>query len=326
MINYKTPQKYLLLAIPIAILLGIVIGLLFNTTFLKPTVTIAAIIMIYAMMIGINFKELTQIKNSKVIYLATLYNFTIVPIIAYAIGKIILIEHDMMFAGLLLIASFPTSGMTISWTAMQKGNVSSAIKLTISSLLIGTIFAPFYLSKIIGESIDINIISIISKIALVVLVPILLGHVTYKILLRRYTIAQFKEQIKPNLSSLSVWSMLYLVFVSISMKANALITDPIHLIYSFITIIVFYVLIYTITVTIAKFVFKRENAIVFINSIVLRNLSIALGIAFTTFGPQAALIITIGYMVQQQSFALYVKILETLKERERNIQNASRKN
>jgi len=308
MINYKTPQKHLILAIPIAILFGIIIGLLFDTTFLKPTITIVAIIMIYASTIGINFKELTQFKNSKVVILATLFNFTIVPLIAYAIGKVMLTGHDMMFAGLILIASFPTSGMTIAWTAMQKGDVTSAIKLTVTGLVIGSLLAPFYLSYIIGGSIEINIISIFSKIAIVVLVPITLGHITYKLLLKRYTITQFKEQIKPNLSPISVWAMLYLVLVSISMKANSLLTDPRHIIYSFIIIVAFYVINYIITFTIAKFMFDRKEAIAFINSIVLRNLSIALGISITTFGPKSALIITIGYMIQQQSFAFYVKL------------------
>src|SRR5699024_12706622 len=49
------------------------------------------------------------------------------------------------FAGLALSALLPTSGMTISWTVLQKGNVGAAVKLTVFGLILGSLLTPWYL-------------------------------------------------------------------------------------------------------------------------------------------------------------------------------------
>lgn len=64
--------------------------------------------------------------------------------------------------------------------------------------------------------------------------------------------------------------------------------------------IIFYLCNYFLAVFIARKLFNREDGYVLVYSSVLRNLSISLGLAATAFGPNAAFMVTIAFLLQQQ--------------------------
>lgn len=305
---YVFPQKFLLISVPLTLILGFSIGAFFDTSFLQPTILIGTIIMIYATMVGFKLKELTSLKGSKALGYSIIINFAIIPLIAFILGKLLLSEHPLMFAGLALSALLPTSGMTISWTALQKGNVPSAVKLTVFGLTLGSILTPWYLLLMVGKYVDVNIWETFTTIVLVVFLPMLLGHITFKLILRKYTPEQFKKNIKPNFGPLSIWGMLYVVFVSISMKAKMILSNLELIVIALVVLVAFYLINYLISTFAAKLFLNREDGIALVNGTVLRNLSIAIGLAATSFGAEAALIVTLAFVVQQQSIAYYAKL------------------
>lgn len=63
----------------------------------------------------------------KVQTVAQLLNFGITPFIAFIISKIFFPENQYLALGLLLTGLLPTSGMTIYWTGMAKGNMIVAM-------------------------------------------------------------------------------------------------------------------------------------------------------------------------------------------------------
>ncbi|WP_214481744.1 bile acid:sodium symporter [Bacillus sp. SM2101] len=304
---YTFPQRFLHLSIPLTLVLGFIIGISTDTSFLKPTILYATIMMIYTSLVGLKLKELSSFKGSKILLYSMMINFLFIPAIALLIGKTLLNEYPNMFAGLVLLALLPTSGMTISWTSMQKGNVHAAIKLTVFSLILGSLLTPIYLLIMVGEFININMFEIFSTILLVVFLPMLLGHITFKVILKKYTLDQFQQKIKPNITPLSIWSMLYVVFVSISMKAEMIVSKPQLIIFALIVLVLFYLVNYIISTVIAKRLLNRSDGIALVNGVALRNLSIAIGLAATSFGADAALIVTLAFIVQQQGHVYYIK-------------------
>ena len=65
----------------------------------------------------------------------------------------------------------------------------------------------------------------------------------------------------------------------------------------------------------ARALLPRADAIALVYGTVMRNLSIALALAMNAFGAaasDAALIITLAYIIQVQSAAWYVKLTDTL--------------
>ncbi|MCQ5364921.1 bile acid:sodium symporter [Anoxybacillus salavatliensis] len=305
---YFFPQKHLLISVPATLLFGFIVGTFVDTSFLKSTILFATIIMIYATMVGFKWKELTHLKEKKILFASIVINFIIIPFIAFLIGKTMLQHHPIMFAGLALSALLPTSGMTISWTAIQKGNMAAAVKLTVFGLVLGSLLTPWYLLVMVGKYVDINVMETFRTILLVVFVPMILGHITFKWLMRKYTPEQFQKQIKPNFAPLSIWAMLYVVFVSISMRAKMIVSNLQLIVIALAVLLLFYFVNYVISTLVAKQFFNREDGIALVNGTVLRNLSIAIGLAATSFGAEAALIVTLAFIVQQQSIAYYGKI------------------
>lgn len=305
---YRAPAKYLMLSVPVTLLIGFLTGLLVDTTAMKSTLLYGTIVMIYATMVGFNFKQLASTQGSKVMLFSVIINFLIIPVIAFILGTLFLTgraDNGAMFAGLAISALLPTSGMTISWTVLQKGNVDAAIKLTIFGLILGSTLAPWYLLVMVGQYVPIDIWKTMQTILLVVFVPMLLGHLTFKMILKKHSIEQFKKEIKPKFGPLSIWAMLYVIFVSISSGATMIVNNLELILIALVVLLIFYGLNFLISTYTALRFFNREDGIALVNGTVLRNLSIAIGLAATSFGPEAALIVTLAFIVQQQGIANY---------------------
>lgn len=305
---YRAPAKYLMYSVPLTLLIGFIVGLNFDTTPMKSTLLIGTIIMIYATMVGFNFKQLASTAGSKVLIFSVIINFVIIP---FGLGTLLLTgraDNGAMFAGLAISALLPTSGMTISWTVLQKGNIDAAVKLTIFGLILGSLLAPWYLLVMVGQYVPIDIRGTMKTILLVVFVPMILGHFTFKLLLRKMTPQHFKKNVKPKFGPLSIWAMLYVVFISISTGAKMIVNNLELIAIAVVVLLLFYAINFAISTFAALKFFNREDGIALVNGTVLRNLSIAIGLAATSFGPEAALIVTLAFIIQQQGIANYAQI------------------
>src|SRR5699024_6099081 len=145
-----------------------------------------------------------------------------ISLLAYVLGLLFLREEPILFAGLALVALLPTSGMTISWTSISKGNVPASVKLTVLGLLLGAILAPFYLYGMVGQFVNIKLLTVMRTILVVVFIPLLLGLLTTRLLRRRFPIETINGKIKPKVQPISIWAMLYIIFASVSMRADVI--------------------------------------------------------------------------------------------------------
>ncbi len=304
------PQKKMVMVIPLVLMLGFIIGSMVDTSGLKKTILVGTIMMIYPSMIGLNLKELTSLKEKKLLITAMLVNFMVIPLFAYGIGLIILRDEPLLFTGLALASILPTSGMTISWTMINRGNVSAAVKITVFGLILGSVAAPWYLLIMVGEFVDIDVFATFKTIALVVFVPMMLGFLTHRMLLKKYSSSHFKEKIKPYFPAVSIWAMMYVVFVSISLKAEMLLNNLDLIMKSIIALLLFYFVSFVASTVISRKFFDMKNGVALVYGTVMRNLSIAIGIAATSFGSEAALFITIAFIIQQQGAVIYSRYLE----------------
>lgn len=305
---FFAPSKNLILSIPIILILGFFAGLTLNTTFLKDYILLFTFLMIYPTMIGFKLKEAVDFSHIRVVIGSAVLNFIVIPLIAFIFGKIFLADNPQTFAGIIMISLFPTSGMTISWTMLNKGNVPAAIKITAISLILGSFLAPLYLYFALGTMIEVKIISTFITIAQIVVMPMILGNITYKIILKYYSVDHFNKKIKPFFPAVSVWAMLFIIFTSISMKAKVILNKPEQLISTILLLILFYIINFGLSTLVVKKFYNQSDGYALVYGTVMRNLSIALGLAIASFGPDTALIITLAFILQVQSAAWYGKL------------------
>ena len=304
---YRLPQRRVTLAVPAVLVAAFLLGLVVDTEPLTGTIMIAVIVMIFATMVGLRLGELTRLKvDAKLLAAATAINFVWIPLVATAIGFTVLAEHPQLFAGLALAALLPTSGMTIAWTGIQRGDVPAAVRLTVSGLLLGAVLTPWYLLAMIGEFVPIDVATTFQTILTVVVVPLVLGQLATRLLVARYGQQRFQQRIKPNLSPLSVWGMLWVVFVSASSRAETIVANLEVLAVAVAAIVLFYLVALASSTLVATTAFDRDKGIALVNGTALRNLSIAIGIAATQFEAEATVLVTLAFIVQQQGIAYYV--------------------
>ncbi len=136
--------RNLTLAIPTAMLIGLLYGLTFPVGWLKSLIVPLTLLMVYPMMVNLNLRQMREGDDTKAQLLAQTINFAIIPFVAFVLGRFWFPDQPFFALGLLLAALLPTSGMTIAWTGFASGNVTAAIKMTVVGLILGSLATPFY--------------------------------------------------------------------------------------------------------------------------------------------------------------------------------------
>jgi ACR3 family arsenite efflux pump ArsB len=202
--------------------------------------------------------------------------------------------------------------MTISWTGFAKGNLNAAIQMTVVGLILGSLATPFYAKWLMGTVIEIPLAEVFRQIVFIVFLPMLLGIVTRVLVIQVWGQDRYQKNLKKKFPVFSTLGVLGIVFVALALKATAIVANPATLLGYFVPLAIIYVVNFTLSTVVGKSLFARGDAIALVYGTVMRNLSIALAIAITVFGPQEgseiALIIAMGYIIQVQAAACYVRL------------------
>ena len=314
---WKTLQKInknLVTAIPAMMVLGFGYGLSTDPAVLKKLIVPLTFLMVYPMMVTLKVKTVFQGGDSKAQWLSLLINFGVIPFVAFGVGLLFFKDQPFMALGLLLAGLVPTSGMTISWTGFARGNMATAIKMTVIGLTIGSLATPFYVRYLMGAQIEVSILAVMKQIALIVFLPMILGFVTQQALIKKYGQPDFQKRIGPRFPALSTIGVLGIVFVAMALKAKVIAGAPQVLLTILAPLTVIYALNYLLSTLVGRRFLPRGDAIALVYGTVMRNLSIALAIAMNAFGEKgssAALVVALAYIIQVQSAAWYVRLTDT---------------
>jgi ACR3 family arsenite efflux pump ArsB len=307
----RLPKKLLIL-IPASMIAGLVVGAFVDLSPLKSLILPLTMLMVYPMLVNFRPAEALHLKDAKAVGIAMAVNFALLPLVAWGLAQLFFGGRPEAFVGMVMIGLFPTSGMTISWTGFAKGNVAAALKMTVIGLLVASVLAPVYLLVLAGTVVDVDVVSVGATVLLVVFVPMVAGVATRKLLVARMGEKAYKQRAAKVFPGLSVIGVVAIVFLAIGLKAQMILSDPGQLVGMFLPILGFYAVAFAFTTLIGRVSLKRGDAIAMVYGTVMRNLSIALGIAIASFGPEAALVLALAYMVQVQSAAWYVKLADRL--------------
>ncbi len=308
-------SKKLILAIPGAMVLGFAYGLLAPAGWLKSLIVPLTFLMVYPMMVSLKLAKVLEGGDGKALGLAQLINFALIPFVAYALGRFFFPAQPAYAIGLLLAALLPTSGMTISWTGFAGGNLGAAVKMTVLGLILGSLATPFYVQALMGASVDVDLLAVFTQIAVIVFLPMLAGHFTQRHLVGKYGQKAFQSDWAPRFPPFSTLGVLGIVFVAMALKAPQLVAQPQQLLQLLLPLLILYGVNYLLSTVVARALLPRGDAIALVYGTVMRNLSIALALAMNAFGAassDAALVITLAYIIQVQSAAWYVKLTDRL--------------
>ncbi|NJO56801.1 MAG: arsenic resistance protein [Rhodospirillales bacterium] len=308
-------SKNFILAIPVMLILGFLYGLVAPTAWLKNLIVPLTFLMVYPMMVSLKLSKVLEGGDTMAQVLSQLINFGVIPFIAFGLGRYFFQEQPFYAMGLLLAALLPTSGMTISWTGFAGGNLGAAVKMTVLGLILGSLATPFYVQWLMGAVVPVDLFAVFRQILFIVFLPMVAGHLTQSRLIKKYGQKAFQSEWAPRFPPFSSLGVLGIVFVAIALKANDLASRPLELMHLIVPLLALYGINYTLSTVVAKLMLPRSDAIALVYGTVMRNLSIALALAMNAFGAgnsDAALVITLAYIIQVQSAAWYVKMTDSV--------------
>lgn len=300
-------SKHLVWLIPLAMALGLTAGAAFDLSWMKVLVLPLTMLMVYPMLVNFRPADALDMSDSRAVGLAMVLDFVVLPAVAWGLAVAFFRDQPAMFAGMVLAGLFPTSGMTISWTGFAKGNVAAAVKMTVVGLIAASLLAPVYLRVLAGAVIAVDMWGVMQTVFLVVAVPMAAGMLTRRLLVKRVGAAHYTKRIAPLFPGLSTLGVLAIVFVAVGLKSRMILLNPGLLLTIAVPLILFYAINFAVSTFAGKALLPRGDAIAVVYGTVMRNLSIALGIAVAQFGPEAALVLAAAYIIQVQAAAWYVK-------------------
>jgi len=293
-----------------AVVAGLVIGIWTPGPgqWLKKYSTLLMFLMIYFMSFTIVAKEFAIVaKKPGGVITGFLLNFVVMPFVCLALAKVF-IHNNMLATGVILIGVVPCAGMASVWTGLLEGDVPLALSIDAVTMITAPFLIPFLMNFFAGSYVAIDTGQMFKKLVVLLLVPIVTGIATRYIASRLAGLKKIMS-ITPAFPALSATTAILLMF-AISNSAMPMIIKQAHMIPSLIaTVILIFPIAFIVAYFLTKFLFKREQGIAVTYSSGMKNLPIAMGIAFASFPKLVGLPIALSFIFQMLTASFFYRIV-----------------
>jgi len=241
-------EKYLTIWVALGILAGIGLGYIFGDSievissieFAKVNIPVAVLIwlMIYPMMLQIDFSSIKQVgKKPRGVVWTLIINWAIKPfsmaffawiffskIYAAWIDPALAGEY---IAGAIILGAAPCTAMVFVWSYLTDGDPNyTLVQVSVNDLVILVAFVP-----IVGLLLGITNISIpydtlVASIIVFVVIPLVAGVITQRLIIRKRGEAWFKKKFLPRLKPISIIALLITLVLLFAFQGQNILNNP----------------------------------------------------------------------------------------------------
>lgn len=322
-------ERYLSLWVFGSMLLGTFLGYVaddslkmiadFSVANVNLPITILIWMMIYPMMLQIDFKSLFHGKKQKKgMWLTLLINWVVKPftmaifafVFFFKIYQAWLLpqEASEYLAGAILLGAAPCTAMVFVWSLLTKGDANyTLVQVAINDLVLLIAFVPIvgFLFRFfdVGGMSDIQIPwpTLIWSVLLFVLLPLLLSQFSNKILRKRKGEAWFQRVFLERLKKLSMWALLLMLVLLFTYQGKTLVEKPFHILLIALPLAIQTYFVFGVTWLLARKM-KLPNSISAPASMIAASnfFELAVAVAITVFGIKsgAALATVVGVLIE----------------------------
>lgn len=305
-------RKNLFLLVLTSILLGFLFGWLLPhvASLLQVLIVPVLFLMIFVMIIAIDFKELIDVRRYKIeLVWGTTAILVLAPLVAYLINFAFPEKYDYLKSGLILAATMPPGGMIVSWTGLLDANIELAMILQTFTFILALITIPLTLALLLPNSVKFSQWLLIQNILLYIFLPLIAGFVTQLLLKRKYSPGQIKSW-KPSLSTVSSMCALLVVFISVSLKVEAIISQPQLIFWGLLLSLSYYLIMFLVTLFFSGlFINSYDNQMPIVYGTTSKNLSIGIALALSTFSGPIVLAVIFCFIVQMPMLSLFYRFI-----------------
>jgi ACR3 family arsenite transporter len=315
-------ERYLSVWVGLSIISGVTLGLwqpdafqtIADLEIAQVNIVVAVFIwvMIYPMMVQIDFSAIKNVgKNPRGLILTVVINWLVKPFTMAALGWLFFnfLFADIVdptsaqeyIAGMILLGVAPCTAMVFVWSQLTKGDPNyTLVQVSVNDVIMIFAFAPIS-ALLLGVS-DIHVPweTLLTSVMLYVLLPLIFGVVTRKILNKRkggISLAHWLSVLKPW----SVIGLLATVVLLFGFQANTIVTEPETIGLIAIPLIIQTYSIFIIAYFVAKWMKLPHNIAAPASLISTSNFfELAVAVAISLFGLHsgAALATVVGVLVE----------------------------
>ena len=309
-------RHYLIVYVLLSVALAVWFGYSFSAftapaykDLLSNLVIVLAILTIYPSMVQLKTEGLASgFRSGKPILIMLLYVFLLSPLVAFLLAPTL--ENSQVSEGFFLANIVPASSASLGYILIAGGTIELATVLAVVSFAVSIPVIPVFLDLYShSTSSAVPIDPILTSIALILVLPFVVGQLT------RYPLRKWKghpfvnQTIRPHLSFATMLSMFALIFVLVAREATTIIDRPelVGELLGYQSAIILGVLALSLVVSRWMHLsYEDHQAVAFVS--VTKNQSVAAGIATLALTPTAALAPSIIPMIQPVLAALYIHV------------------
>lgn len=253
--------------------------------------TVVVFFMIYPMMINLDLTRLVgAFKSPKPILLSIVYNFILTPLVSWVLAWLFFRSTPQIALGFWLVMVIPGGSMSLGYTGLTKGDLGlAAVALGVTFVLV-PFTMPVFL-HFLGSSynVPVPIKSLIWTIILVLILPMILGYLTRRIILKKSGTEGF-ERVQPLLSTATMLGLLLIVALIFFSKSPVLASQWRMLIILAVVTLLYLAVMFPLTTFLDRLFglnYKQHMAIVYLST--TKNNGTAIAIAVMAFSPLVAI-------------------------------------
>ncbi len=316
-------EKYLTLWVALCIAVGIAIGhfagdsisFLSNMEIYNVNIPVAILIwlMIYPMMLQIDFSSLKNVgKRPKGLILTLVVNWLIKPFTMAFFAWIFFSkiyqawispeEAGEYIAGAILLGAAPCTAMVFVWSYLTNGDPNyTLVQVSINDLIILVAFVPI-VGLLLGiTDVQIPYDTLVASVVVFVVVPLLAGYLTNRILIRKHGETWFKTAFLPTFKPVSILALLTTLVLLFAFQGTTIIDNPLIILLVAVPLVIQTYFIFFIAWFGGRFL-KLPHAVCAPASMIGASnfFELAVAVAIALFGLQspAAMVTVVGVLVE----------------------------
>ena len=301
---------------PVIIITAALLGLLLGAVtplgkVSSSLIEVFLMLLLYVLFLSIDLKQIKKsFTNVRFTLSAVIINFVFTPLFGYLLGKIFFPGSLDIRIGLLMLLVTPCTDWYLVFTGLSKGNVELGMSILPLNLILQIVLLPVYLLVLIGSEVTMDVGSLVSSVAMVLVIPFALAYITKAITKNSEKFKVFLSEQGDNLQLLFLCLAVVVMFAS---EGKNLLDNPLLLAQMFIPLLIFFAVLFFVAQIVGRLQKFPKKDIVALNMTTLaRNSPLSLAIAVVTFPeqPLVSLALVIGPLIELPVLSVISGILK----------------
>lgn len=229
------------------IIIGVVVGNVLpgQTGLFEAMVYIFLIALMYSLMLGVDPGQVRgSFNNIRFFKVALLMNFVFVPLLAYGLATLFLIQHPAIFVGFILYMVVPCTDWFLMFTNMAKGDTALGVALLPVNLLVQIILLPVYLYLFAGHIAPFAIDSLLETMGVFIVLPFILATLTRRIMANMRSVEWRDGILDASLANLQTGTLIIIIFAMFAGQADVIVDNIGPLSILLVPVLLFFIIIF----------------------------------------------------------------------------------